>query len=173
MKPIQRLVVSVSELVSLHFIFPKVNLTNSCRSGTPNSNLRSSIRPDDDDDDPFDPFATHALPRSFHPSASNDLWGHSPMSRLSSCADESLFLQIFGSMEHNGHAHDPPPAPAQDDDMDPEVQAMLTDGMTPFDVVSSVFGATLAHEITRGCSHSNACCHESVKRRGLSHMICY
>ena len=28
--------------------------------------------------------------------------------------------------------------------MDPEVAAMLTDGMTPFDVLSSVFGATLA-----------------------------
>ena len=28
--------------------------------------------------------------------------------------------------------------------MDPEMAAMLTDGMTPFDVLSSVFGATLA-----------------------------
>ena len=169
----QVLVDHTQELVSLHFVFPIVNLTNFCRSGTPSSNLRSSVRPDDDDDDPFDPFATHTLPRSFHPSASDDLWGHSAMSSSSFSADDSLFPQIFGSMEHNGHAHDPSPAPAQDDDMDPEVQAMLTDGMTPFDVVSSIFGATLAHEMTRGRSHSNACCHESVKRRGLSHMICY
>lgn len=33
---------------------------------------------------------------------------------------------------------------AEDEEMDPETAAMLTDGMTPFDVLSSVFGATLA-----------------------------
>ena len=36
----------------------------------------------------------------------------------------------------NGNGSDP-------DEMDPETAAMLTDGMTPIDVLSSVFGATL------------------------------
>lgn len=118
------------------------------RSGTPNSSLRSSMRPDDDDDDddPFDPFAARSLPRSFNPSASDDLlWGNSPISSSSLSADDSPFPQVFGSMSHNGHRQEAPaPAQGQDDDMDPEVAAMLTDGMTPFDVLSSVFGATLA-----------------------------
>ena len=117
------------------------------RSGTPNSSLRSSMRPDDDDDDPFDPFATHVLPRSFHTSTSDDLyWGNSPLSSSSPSVDDSLFPHIYGSMDHNGHSHEHTRAQAQgqDDDMDPEVAAMLTDGMTPFDVLSSVFGASLA-----------------------------
>lgn len=118
------------------------------RSGTPNSSLRSSMRPDDDDDDddPFDPFAARSLPRSFNPSASDDLlWGNSPISSSSLSADDSPFPQVFGSMSHNGHRQEAPAtAQGQDDDMDPEVAAMLTDGMTPFDVLSSVFGATLA-----------------------------
>ncbi|RPD64303.1 hypothetical protein L226DRAFT_460365 [Lentinus tigrinus ALCF2SS1-7] len=114
------------------------------RSGTPTSSLRASMRPDDDDDDPFDPFAARTLPRSFHPSTSDDLlWGHSPISSSSLSADDSPFPQVFGSsMDHNGHGQQA--ASAQDEDMDPEVAAMLTDGMTPFDVLSSVFGATLA-----------------------------
>ncbi|KAI0731262.1 hypothetical protein C8Q76DRAFT_613592 [Earliella scabrosa] len=116
------------------------------RSGTPTSSLRSSIRPDDDDDDPFDPFATRALPRSFHPSASDDiLWGNSPISSSSLSADDPPFPLIFGSgIDRNGHHQQSPPTQGQDDEMDPEVAAMLTDGMTPFDVLSSVFGATLA-----------------------------
>ncbi|PIL25055.1 hypothetical protein GSI_12944 [Ganoderma sinense ZZ0214-1] len=116
------------------------------RSGTPNSSLRSSMRPDDDDDDPFDPFAAHAIPRSFHPSTSDDLlWGSSPISASSLSPDDSPFPQVFGSgMEHNGSSHETPSRQSRDDDMDPEMAAMLTDGMTPFDVLSSVFGATLA-----------------------------
>lgn len=116
------------------------------RSGTPTSSLRASMRPDDDDDDPFDPFAARALPRSFHPSTSDDLlWGHSPISSSSLSADDSPFPQIFGSnMDHVGHVQQAPSSQNQDEDMDPEVAAMLTDGMTPFDVLSSVFGATLA-----------------------------
>ncbi|KAM5532912.1 hypothetical protein V8D89_013464 [Ganoderma adspersum] len=117
------------------------------RVGTPNSSLRSSMRPDDDDDDdPFDPFAARAFPRSFHPSTSDDLmWGNSPISASSLSPDDSPFPQVFGSsMDHNGSSHETPSRQSQDDDMDPEMAAMLTDGMTPFDVLSSVFGATLA-----------------------------
>ena len=116
------------------------------RAGTPNSSLRSSMRPDDDDDDPFDPFAARAFPRSFHPSTSDDLlWGNSPISASSLSPDDSPFPQVFGSgMDHNGSSHESTSRQSQDDDMDPEMAAMLTDGMTPFDVLSSVFGATLA-----------------------------
>ncbi|KAI1796551.1 hypothetical protein LXA43DRAFT_986007 [Ganoderma leucocontextum] len=116
------------------------------RAGTPTSSLRSSVRPDDDDEDPFDPFAARAIPRSFHPSTSDDLlWGNSPISASSLSADESPFPQVFGSsLDHNGLSHETPSRQSQEDEMDPEMAAMLTDGMTPFDVLSSVFGATLA-----------------------------
>ncbi|KAH9852074.1 hypothetical protein C2E23DRAFT_827414 [Lenzites betulinus] len=116
------------------------------RAFTPTSSLRSSMRPDEheDDDDPFDPFAARAIPRSFHSSNSDDLlWGNSPISSSSLSADDPPFHHIFGgTMDHNGY--DVPSKTKQDDDVDPEVAAMLTDGMTPFDVLSSVFGATLA-----------------------------
>nr|VWO94637.1 Sorting nexin-4 (Autophagy-related protein 24) [Ganoderma boninense] len=116
------------------------------RAGTPNSSLRSSMRPDDDDDDPFDPFAARAIPRSFHPGTSDDLlWINSPISASSLSPDDSPFPQIFGSgMDHTGSSHEALSRQGHDDDMDPEMAAMLTDGMTPFDVLSSVFGATLA-----------------------------
>ncbi|EIW58723.1 uncharacterized protein TRAVEDRAFT_149078 [Trametes versicolor FP-101664 SS1] len=113
------------------------------RAFTPTSSLRSSMRPDehDDDDDPFDPFAARPIPRSFHSSTSDELlWGNSPISSSSLSADDMPFHHVFGGTMD----YDTPPKQKQDDDMDPEVAAMLTDGMTPFDVLSSVFGATLA-----------------------------
>ena len=114
------------------------------RAATPNSGLRSSIRPTDDEDDPFDPFASNgAGPRSFHSTEPDfDEW---------TVEDDVLFPSIQDhyhqrsppgfqagrqSYQPNGNEEDP-------DDMDPEAAAMLTDGMTPIDVLSSVFGATL------------------------------
>ncbi|KAI0820379.1 hypothetical protein BC628DRAFT_1330520 [Trametes gibbosa] len=118
------------------------------RAFTPTSSLRSSMRPDehDDDDDPFDPFAARAIPRSFHSATSDDLlWGNSPISSSSLSADETPFHHVFGgTMDHGNLGYEIPSKTKQDDDVDPEVAAMLTDGMTPFDVLSSVFGATLA-----------------------------
>ncbi|KAH9888916.1 hypothetical protein C8Q73DRAFT_708658 [Cubamyces lactineus] len=118
------------------------------RAITPNSSLRSSMRPDehDDDDDPFDPFAARTIPRSFHSSTSDELlWGNSPISSSSLSAEDSPFAHMYGNNgDHNGHSYEGQQAQKQDDEMDPEVAAMLTDGMTPFDVLSSVFGATLA-----------------------------
>ncbi|KAI0349802.1 hypothetical protein OH77DRAFT_1499386 [Trametes cingulata] len=118
------------------------------RAITPNSSLRSSMRPDehDDEDDPFDPFAARTIPRSFHSSTSDELlWGNSPISSSSLSADDSPFHHVFGgTMDRNSQPYDAQSSQKQDDDMDPEVAAMLTDGMTPFDVLSSVFGATLA-----------------------------
>ena len=111
------------------------------RSGTPSS-LRLSLRPgedDDDDDDPFDPFGHKILPRSFHTAEDVPPWSNSPLSNssLSTSVDdpqygfygphEEQYSQLFGS-----------------GDLDPDTAAMLTDGMTPLDVLSMVFGSTLA-----------------------------
>ena len=114
------------------------------RAATPNSGLRSSIRPTDEEDDPFDPFASNgAAPRSFHSTDSNlDEW---------SVEDDVL----FPSIQNHYHQRSPPGfqgghqnniangSGSDPDEMDPETAAMLTDGMTPIDVLSSVFGATL------------------------------
>lgn len=109
------------------------------RATTPNSNLRSSMSPgEEDDEDPFDPFMSNnnSAPRSFN----RVQWD---------IADDDVH---FPSIQDHYHQRPPPPIQQQsydssnndDDDMDPETAAMLTDGMTPIDVLSSVFGATLA-----------------------------
>ncbi|KAH8093727.1 hypothetical protein BXZ70DRAFT_377025 [Cristinia sonorae] len=120
------------------------------RSLTPSSSLRSSLRPDDDDDDddedPFDPFNQKALPRSFHPPNSDieSQWSNSPISNVSISPEEmryhysgaSDFSPSLGVPSSQGNS--------ADNEIDSEAAVMLTDGMTPFDVLSSVFGATLA-----------------------------
>ncbi len=101
---------------------------------TPASSLRSSHRPkdeDDDEEDPFDPFASNPIP-SFH----------------------SITISDFDTYDTNPWAPDQaqgyfPAAYSYGPDFIPEpdseeASAALTDGMTPFDVLSSVFGATLA-----------------------------
>ncbi|KDQ61625.1 hypothetical protein JAAARDRAFT_31100 [Jaapia argillacea MUCL 33604] len=110
------------------------------RALTPSSSLRSSLRPDDDDDeDPFDPFSAKALPRTFHPMSAADfdsnLWQNSPNSTSSTSTDDQLL---------SPESLDPQVSSPEDQDVDPDEAAMLTDGMTPFDVLSSVFGASLA-----------------------------
>lgn len=115
------------------------------RSGTPNSSLRVSVHPDgdDEDDDPFDPFAQRALPRSFHPPSLPDFdpqWMNSPASN-SSLSD--------GYHQSGMTDRVSPPSGSQlslDNHLskEPEGADMLTDGMTPFDVLASVFGASLA-----------------------------
>ncbi|KAI0343140.1 hypothetical protein BDW22DRAFT_1428572 [Trametopsis cervina] len=116
------------------------------RSGTPSS-LRLSLRPDEDEDDeedPFDPFGQKVLPRSFHPTDDGIPWSNSPLSNssVSTSADdarysfygphEEQYSQLFSSLS------------LHPDDMDPDTNALLTDGMTPLDVLSMVFGSTLA-----------------------------
>ncbi|KAI0080186.1 hypothetical protein K474DRAFT_1658186 [Panus rudis PR-1116 ss-1] len=99
------------------------------RSVTPSS-LRTTHRPDDDDEDedPFDPFASQNARPSFHPIDHDAQWA--------AIADE------FSNGEHYPSSTG---SQSQNEvDMDSEAAAMLTDGMTPFDVLSSVFGATLA-----------------------------
>ncbi|PCH44392.1 hypothetical protein WOLCODRAFT_26736 [Wolfiporia cocos MD-104 SS10] len=106
------------------------------RALTPSSSLRSSMRPDEnsDEEDPFDPFAASTGPRSFHP-VGEDLDSPWAQSVSSLVADEPQFATLAGGQ---------PPPPQDGEEMDPDTTAMLTDGMTPFDVLSSVFGATLA-----------------------------
>ncbi|KAG6849294.1 hypothetical protein H0H93_009724 [Arthromyces matolae] len=102
------------------------------RSITPSSSLRTAFRPDEDDDhDPFDPFApSPTTPPSYH--------------------------SMNGSEYDNIHwSYQMPPYNFTEDynelqlqdvslDIDSDTQSQLTDGMTPFDVLSSVFGSTLA-----------------------------
>lgn len=103
------------------------------RSITPSSSLRTSLRPDDDDEhDPFDPFAPSPnSPPSFNPVTGSDYdniqWTYQ-MPPYNFTDDSPNELQFHDSGL----------------DMDPDAQSQLTDGMTPFDVLSSVFGSTLA-----------------------------
>ncbi|EGN92263.1 hypothetical protein SERLA73DRAFT_173022 [Serpula lacrymans var. lacrymans S7.3] len=110
------------------------------RALTPSS-LRSSLRPNDkdDDDDPFDPFATQPTNRSFHPITITDFdsqWSATPSS------DASIGSPYMNDDQgQHQDAYDPGNAALE---TDYEAAALLTDGMTPFDVLSSVFGSTLA-----------------------------
>jgi hypothetical protein len=101
------------------------------RSLTPSSSLRTSLRPDDDDEeDPFDPFVTSSSPPSFHSVTVSDYdnppWSYHTMPPF--------------------NFTDSPPSKEQDlgAEVPEDTSGMLTDGMTPFDVLSSVFGSTLA-----------------------------
>ncbi|KAJ7460585.1 hypothetical protein FB451DRAFT_1269592 [Mycena latifolia] len=120
------------------------------RSLTPSSSLRSSMllgEDLDDEDDPFDPFAAKSLPRSFHSLSVADYdaqWSNSSNSN-SSRSPESLdnLPSHFSYPEssESGSGFSPPEDTAE---MEAAAAAMLTEGMTPFDVLSSVFGSTLA-----------------------------
>ncbi|KAK7676316.1 hypothetical protein QCA50_020733 [Cerrena zonata] len=110
------------------------------RSATPSS-LRSTLRPEeDDDDDPFDPFNSK-IPRSFHPVAASDSgdtqWSNSPLSNSSLSAE-------FNNGQHYPHSIGGDSNQSQNSELDADAETALTDGMTPFDVLSSVFGASLA-----------------------------
>lgn len=115
------------------------------RSGTPNSMLRVSVHPDegDEEDDPFDPFSQKALPRSFHPPSLPEFdaqWMNSPASN-SSLSDGYHQLGMADHLSPPGGSQ-----LSQDGFLskEPEGADMLTEGMTPFDVLASVFGASLA-----------------------------
>lgn len=114
------------------------------RSVTPSS-LRSTLRPDEDDeDDPFDPFNAKNIPRSFHPVAASDSgdtqWSHSPLSNSSLSAE---FHHSNGQQYSNSVGGDDS-SQSRESEVDADTENALTDGMTPFDVLSSVFGASLA-----------------------------
>ncbi|KAI0321023.1 hypothetical protein OF83DRAFT_1101601 [Amylostereum chailletii] len=110
------------------------------RSGTPSS-LRSSMRPDemDDDNDPFDPFSKD---NPVFPSILGSDFDSQWDSGLPSLPDFSEgfigpapdYLPLYG----------PQPQNMNQESADEDANDLLTDGMTPFDVLSSVFGTSLA-----------------------------
>jgi hypothetical protein len=118
------------------------------RAATPSSSLRSSLRPADEDDeeDPFDPFASKAktvAPLSFHSITVSDFdtqWSNS--SNSSRSPEDHRPLE--GPLSYSAYDTEPLTSPESTAEIDQEAAAMLTDGMTPFDVLSSVFGSTLA-----------------------------
>ncbi|KAF7356826.1 hypothetical protein MVEN_01018100 [Mycena venus] len=118
------------------------------RSLTPSSSLRSSMLlgddEDDEDNDPFDPFGQKTVPHSFHSLAVSDYdaqWSTSSNSN-SSRSPESLDSLHANFSDASGFSVSPPEADSAE--MEAAAAAMLTEGMTPFDVLSSVFGSTLA-----------------------------
>ena len=152
------------------------------RAHTPTSPLRiaSTHEDDENEEDPFDPFAAREKTRAFHsiqPTANHTdfetglsnssnsnsslseenggLWGahgfmgpHFPEGYFD--AEGTTDLHAHGLM-HHGYNHlsgayffDQQNAAVNETEIDPEMAATLTDGMTPFDVLASVFGSSLA-----------------------------
>lgn len=114
------------------------------RAVTPSSSLRSSLHPgddDDDEDDPFDPFAAKISPHNFTVTDFDTQWSNSSNSNASISPDDPRYsgLGTFPD-QYDYTSKDLETTP----EMEAEAAAMLTDGMTPFDVLSSVFGSTLA-----------------------------
>ncbi|KDR67921.1 hypothetical protein GALMADRAFT_257406 [Galerina marginata CBS 339.88] len=104
------------------------------QSFTPSSSLRSSHRPkdDEDEDDPFDPFASNPIPSFASITISDfDTFDTNPWSTSPDLSQNHFPLSFY--------PQELVPEPDSE-----EASAALTDGMTPFDVLSSVFGSTLA-----------------------------
>jgi hypothetical protein len=116
------------------------------RAVTPSS-LRSSLRPEEDEDeeDPFDPFASKGVQRSFHSITVSDFDASWSTSSNSNCSRSPEDLRILDPGQFPT-TYDVELENSPDDDQGTEAETaeMLTDGMTPFDVLSSVFGSTLA-----------------------------
>jgi len=103
------------------------------RSTTP---LRSSTQPLDakDDDDDDSDLLTNSLANNFHAITISDFDTHQWPP-----ADSVLYAGGPGNGAYAPQEETPPPAPPSDTE-----DTLLTNGMTPFDVLSSVFGSTLA-----------------------------
>ena len=117
-------------------------VTNQPRSLTSSSSLRSSLHQGSDEDDD-DPFAPGTLLNPLHSITISDFdqqWPGSPDS--SSLPDDYRMTDL----EFSPNAYEQDFAMLQEglDEPDPDAAAMLTHGMTPFDVLSSVFGSSLA-----------------------------
>ncbi|KAF5361727.1 hypothetical protein D9756_002570 [Leucocoprinus leucothites] len=121
--------------------------TSAPKPITPSSSLRSFVRPEDDDDDDAysDPLSnTSALPPPFHSITVSDFdnqWSVSPPkeSELAHMGTQPHYDYGYHQYPNNNNAN------GNNDPIDEaEINAALTDGMTPFDVLSSVFGSSLA-----------------------------
>lgn len=117
------------------------------RALTPSSSLRSSLNPgedDDDEEDPFDPFSSKIAPDSFNHVTVTDFdtqWSNSSNSNSSLSPDDPRYIDQGHFTDQNEYDS---PTLEITPEIEAEAAAMLTDGMTPFDVLSSVFGSTLA-----------------------------
>jgi hypothetical protein len=112
------------------------------------SSLRNSaLQPpeDEEDEDPFNPFAQNLGPPSFHSITVSDFdsswpntWSNvsNPDSPIDTRSLDSPLQFQLGAYEMIGQV--------TGEVFEGDEAAMLTDGMTPFDVLSSVFGSTLA-----------------------------
>ncbi|KAJ3555516.1 hypothetical protein NM688_g2531 [Phlebia brevispora] len=114
------------------------------RASTPSS-LRLSLQPGDDDeeDDPFDPFAPKPMPRSFHPVEPevSQPWSNSSLSSSSLSTDDAQYgYYMNGEYDPSYSSQSLQEAEQYDSDVNP----MLTDGMAPLDVLSTIFGSALA-----------------------------
>jgi hypothetical protein len=116
-------------------------VTNQPRPLTSSSTLRSSLRQGSDEDDE-DLFSPETVPK-LHSITVSDFDRQWPSSSDSSSLPDDCRLNDF---EFPSTPYDPDFGMLQEDldDPDPDAAAMLTNGMTPFDVLSSVFGSSLA-----------------------------
>lgn len=110
-------------------------------SARPSTSSTIQASHDKEEEDPFDPFATNTIP-TFHSITISDFdsfdskqW---PASSDHNQSYQNSYLSTHGPGygESNGQVVSEPTIDADD--------AIPTDGMTPFDVLSSVFGSTLA-----------------------------
>lgn len=140
------------------------------RAHTPTSPLRITTHVAADDEEEEDPFDQYAQAAKAHASFSHQIGaGDFESSNSNSSMSEdgvsshwvdqyphpsASFPDMFGEFDTGGEpVYGPAPyysdqqagvAGEHDGHFDPEAASVLTDGMTPFDVLSSVFGATLA-----------------------------
>ncbi|CAK5273876.1 unnamed protein product [Mycena citricolor] len=128
------------------------------RSLTPSSSLRSSMLlgddidngiddQEDEDNDPFNPFNNKGLPHTFHSMNMSDLdaqWSNSSTSNSSRSPEslDNLPAHFYPPFLDDDNTYLPPPD--QPVGVEVDAQVALTEGMTPFDVLSSVFGSSLA-----------------------------
>ena len=123
--------------------------SNSPPSGPQSSSLRSSLLPgEEDEEDPFNPFSTKPFPLSFHSLSISDYdttWESSDQSRSpddqTQATSQSPWQSTYGYFASESNAYGSSPVELVED---AEANAILTDGMTPFDVLTSVFGSSLA-----------------------------
>lgn len=140
------------------------------RAHTPTSPLRISTRVAMDDDEEEDPFDQYAQAARAHANYSQSMGGaeFESSNSTSSMSEDGVsalwtepyphpsasYPDMFGEFDVGGEpVYGPAPYYPEhqqagtlefEGEYDPEAASVLTDGMTPFDVLSSVFGATLA-----------------------------
>ncbi len=115
--------------------------SSAARPSTP-STIQQPSREAEEEEDPFDPFASTTQIPSFHSITVSDFDSFDSNQWPAPSDHNQTYQNPYPSTygpgydESNGQAGSEPTVDADD--------AIPTDGMTPFDVLSSVFGSTLA-----------------------------